>query len=508
MKKLSLKFKLFTAILAAIGLLTAILVWSSYSGISDLSGHVGEYSKQSITDSALLQLKTESAAYSEDISGYIERAFRVPATLSTILSNAAATTGRKLSREQVNLIIRDALAGTPELSSAYVHFEANAFDGRDADFVDSLSPSNTDVGSLEIYWLREDNNQLRQQRVDDPNEKYLDELDEFGNRESEWYLCPRDKKKPCLMEPYGYELNGKVLPMTSLVYPLLVQDRFIGITGVDLNLPVFQQLVEQLSKSLYEGQAKVTLLSQQGLVVASSHYSGHLMRPFAEALDNGKALQDLHNNQGVLIEQGTAYIATPVPIADIGRQWSMVVELPMAVALAELTQFQQTLEDKQNSVLSRQLLMAAIFLFAVAFVVTVLVRSIVRPINELDAQVAQLASGDGDLSRRLNLDTHAELIALGNNFNLFMEKLRSMIIALKQSSDSVRSEANNNLNISLQTAQATDSQHNEIHHVVTATQEMSATAQEVSRIASSVSSRTDDIQQTVNDAQTRLSDAV
>lgn len=89
-----------------------------------------------------------------------------------------------------------------------------------------------------------------------------------------------------------------------------------------------------------------------------------------------------------------------------------------------------------------------------------------------------------------------------------MEKLRSMILVLKDSSASVRSEANNNLDISLHTAQATDSQHNEIHHLVTATQEMSATAQEVSQIASSVSSSTDAIHQKVTTAQTRLSDAV
>lgn len=442
------------------------------------------------------------------MSGYIERAFRIPASMASSLASNAGGAEDSLSRAQVSQLVRDSLAATPELSSTYVHFEPDGYDGRDAEFRFSGPLYNTVIGGLEVYWLRNPDGSLELQEVEDTDEKYLTDLDEFGNREAEWYLCSRDSLKPCLMEPYGYDLNGTLVPMTSLVYPLLHNERFIGVAGVDINLPVFQHMTDQLSQSLYEGQAKVTLLSSKGLVVASSHYNQKLMRPFRESIHNGQALERLHQQSGLLIENDTAFVATPVSIADSKSTWSLVVELPLQVALANLQSFQTSLDEQHNSVLARQLLISAVAGVLALLLMAWLIRSIVEPINQLNAEVEQLASGDGDLSLRLKLDTHAELIRLGNGFNQFIDKLHTMVSALKSSSQNVRDESANNLGISQQTASETERQHLEIDHVVTATQEMSATAQEVAGIASSVSSRTNNIHQQVTTSQSTLTGAV
>ncbi|NLD14341.1 MAG: methyl-accepting chemotaxis protein [Gammaproteobacteria bacterium] len=508
MKSLSLKTKLLAATFAAITLLCLSLVISSYSGISGLTRHVADYSRHNITESALLQLRTEAGVSAEDMSGYIERAFRLPASMASNLAASIASPDTALSRAQVSQLIKGSLVSTPELSASYVFFEPNAYDGQDSAHLFTSQLYNTVRGSLEVYWIRHADGSLELQEVDDPDEKYSDTLDEFGNRESEWYLCPRDTLKPCLVEPYGYELNGETVPMTSMVYPLIHQNRFLGMTGADINLPVFQTIVEQLSQSLYQGQAKVTLLSSKGLVVASSHYTQKLMRPFSESISNGEALQQLHKTGGQLIEQDTAFVAVPVIIADANTSWSLVVELPLQVALAGLHQFQATLDQQHSSVLTRQLVISLVLAIAVLALMALLIRSIIRPLNILNAEVEQLASGDGDLSQRLNLDTHAELIRLGNGFNHFLDSLHAMISQLKAGSGGVREESAANLDISRQTASEIDRQHNEIDHVVTATQEMSATAQEVAGIASSVSTRTQDIHQQVTESQSTLTGAV
>lgn len=508
MKSLSLKTKLLAATFAAITLLCLSLVISSYSGISGLTRHVADYSRHNITESALLQLRTEAGVSAEDMSGYIERAFRLPASMASNLAASIASPDTALSRAQVSQLIKGSLVSTPELSASYVFFEPNAYDGQDSAHLFTSQLYNTVRGSLEVYWIRHADGSLELQEVDDPDEKYSDTLDEFGNRESEWYLCPRDTLKPCLIEPYGYELNGETVPMTSMVYPLIHQNRFLGMTGADINLPVFQTIVEQLSQSLYQGQAKVTLLSSKGLVVASSHYTQKLMRPFSESISNGEALQQLHKTGGQLIEQDTAFVAVPVIIADANTSWSLVVELPLQVALAGLHQFQATLDQQHSSVLTRQLVISLVLAIAVLALMALLIRSIIRPLNILNAEVEQLASGDGDLSQRLNLDTHAELIRLGNGFNHFLDSLHAMISQLKAGSSGVREESAANLDISRQTASEIDRQHNEIDHVVTATQEMSATAQEVAGIASSVSARTQDIHQQVTESQSTLTGAV
>ena len=91
------------------------------------------------------------------------------------------------------------------------------------------------------------------------------------------------------MEPYLYEIEpGQSELMTSLTVPIISNNQFIGIVCADINLPKFQSLTESISNGLYNGQAKVTILSNIGLVVGSSHYK-KIARPLSESLTNGNA---------------------------------------------------------------------------------------------------------------------------------------------------------------------------------------------------------------------------
>jgi methyl-accepting chemotaxis protein len=54
-------------------------------------------------------------------------------------------------------------------------------------------------------------------------------------------------------------------------------------------------------------------------------------------------------------------------------------------------------------------------------------RSIVRPLREVDAALADIASGDGDLSRRLDASRSDELGSVARNFNAFAEKISTSI---------------------------------------------------------------------------------
>ena len=122
------------------------------------------------------------------------------------------------------------------------------------------------------------------------------------------------------MEPYLYEITpGNEMLMTSLTVPVVVNRQFKGLVGVDVNLPVFQSMVEELSESLYSGAAKVTLLSDMGLVVGSSHYD-KLARPVSESMSASRAetLKTLHADKGIkelgAISSSLCLLILPLPI--------------------------------------------------------------------------------------------------------------------------------------------------------------------------------------------------
>ena len=509
MKSLALKTKLFAITLSAILLLAVALTWRSYQGITSLSEQLQVHSEKNLTNAVIAQLQAKTQAYGEQISNYINAAYRIPTTMAATIKTAIENGDS--SRVQISEMMGAALKVNKDISSIYAQFEANGFDGRDSEFVDSgLIYSAESTGSLEIYWIRNQSGQVEQQKVDDPNEKYFDSLNEFGIRQSEWYLCGRDKKVSCLMEPYLYEISpGYEELMTSLTAPIIVNGTFRGIAGVDVNLPIFQKLVEELSQSLYSGKARVTVLSEMGLVVASSHYKDKLMRPLKEFLpETGDALSQLHKGEGLLTGKDNLYVARGLKIPASNSEWSLLIELPLNVALADLETLQALVAEEKTKVLGSQLLLALVLAGAALAAITVLIQSITKPLSVLNKQVEQLSSADGDLSQRLQLDTHAELISLSGGFNRFLSKLRDLVLALKGVSLEVRNESAENLKISQKTRKATDQQQSEMDNVVTATQEMSATALEVSRIASDVAVRANDIHTTVTASQKNLSIAV
>ena len=59
------------------------------------------------------------------------------------------------------------------------------------------------------------------------------------------------------------------------------------------------------------------------------------------------------------------------------------------------------------------------------------------PINNVKDMLADIAEGDGDLTKRLHVATHDEVGELADNFNRFVEKIHKMIQSISQSSDSM-----------------------------------------------------------------------
>ncbi|WP_221801171.1 methyl-accepting chemotaxis protein [Oceanobacter mangrovi] len=511
MQSLPLRFKLFSFTVLMVIVMSALFTWSTYQGINKLSTEVSQQSESFIHEAAVNRLQISAQAYGEQMTGYINAAYRVPLTLARMIrENIISHSEYPISREMLSELDGNMLAANPDVSSIYSQFEPNGFDALDNLYVgeDSIHTFGK-TGSLEIYWVRNADGSIEQIKVDDPQEKYAAAYNEFGQREAEWYLCGRDTLKPCIMEPYSYEISpGNSEMMTSLTVPVVIDNTFRGIVGVDINLPTFQKLTDKLSADLYDGNARVTLITRLGLIVASSHYKAKIGRPLTEAMPElGDQLIKLNDGNGVLETDGRMFVSRTLPIKAADNQWSLLIELPQEIALADLYRQQQLIDSTRKDVIGEQLMIAIVLIIIALGLMMLLVRSISQPLSRLNGQVEQLSGSHGDLTQTINLDTHAELIELSGGFNRFLEKLRDMINTLKGVSSNVREMSTENRHISQQTRANTDQQQEEMHNVVTATQEMSATAHEVSRIAADAAGRARDIHTTINDSQRILSSA-
>jgi methyl-accepting chemotaxis protein len=106
-------------------------------------------------------------------------------------------------------------------------------------------------------------------------------------------------------------------------------------------------------------------------------------------------------------------------------------------------------------------------------------RNIVAPINEVVFALRDIAEGDGDLTRRLSLNTNDELGELVSWFNTFVERIQNVVVQFRDTAHELSVAATNLNSQSSVTNQSIIGQQNEIELVLSAMQEMSINVQEV-----------------------------
>jgi methyl-accepting chemotaxis protein len=511
MKTLSLRFKLLAASIALLVLMALVLSLNVNITLGSAGHYISERTHDDMEQAVFDRLASQAKGVSSEVGDYINAAYRIPLGVATSLADNAQKTEGRLSRAQVSDLLQALLKSNKDVSSTYAQFEPNGYDGRDAEFQTSDKNFNAlNTGSLEVYWVRDRKNNITQFRIENSADKYNSKLNEFGIRESEWFLCGRDTKQPCTMEPYLYEIEpGYSELMTSLTVPVVVNGEFRAITGTDVNLPIFQTLTENISKKLYDGAAKVTIVSQMGLIVASSHYQANVGRPLKEALPKqAEGYLALNSHDKRLDQDDLLVVSEPINITASHTQWGIIIELPKAIALKNADALADQLRSTITRITNQQVMIAILITLIAAGLLTLIIRSIVHPLDELTTRVNQLASQDGDLTQKIELDTHAELINLSHGFNLFNEKLRDMINALKSVSQSVRTSSSDSNGIIQKSHNKTTQQQTEISSVVAATNEMSATASEVANLANDSAQSAMDAQAKIDQTQKALASAV
>lgn len=491
MSNLSLKTKLLLSFLLLLGVSQVVVVITGTNSFQHTETEVLGSIRQGVEVQVNDKLTFVASATAQQISNYLDRSFDVPVTLASTLS--ASSRGNdipSLSRAEVQLLLQQTLKSRRQISALYSEFEPNGYDGLDTEGLSShqqqgaLHSSNVD-GTLGVYWYRE-GSQLVQQ-VGDPASRYLTNITDSGQRESEWYLCSLESAANCILEPYLYEIEpGNNVLMTSLTSPVSSAGKAAGIVGVDINLPVLQQLLEQISASLYKGQGDIHLLSAAGHLVASTRYQQHLAKSLSVA---DKALANTINRAGSNSDTKFEYndqlfSLAKVNLEGVGSHWQLIVSVPTAVAMENVNQLQTNLKQGTTQAIQQMLLVSLGLLLVGSGLIYLLVKSIAAPVLTLRDRFQDLASSEGDLTQQLAASSHQELTQTSNGFNQFMLKLRHMITSLKQQSTQLHQQFELLQQASDQSAQSVKTLSQETTSVATAMEEMATSSTEVASQAS------------------------
>ena len=171
-----------------------------------------------------------------------------------------------ISREQLISLIKENVEQNPKILGTYIGWEKNALDHNDAAYVGSavtgIDPAN---GRFLPWWFRNTDGSLGVDKLADvDDQKTLS----TGVRASEYYLCSKETKKPCVIDPAPYKVGDKVVMLASFIEPIMLNGAFQGIVGADLSVNFIQDMLLAANQKLYSGAGQMALIGGNGRIVA------------------------------------------------------------------------------------------------------------------------------------------------------------------------------------------------------------------------------------------------
>ena len=307
-----------------------------------------------------------------------------------------------LTRDQANAMLRKVLENNTNFLGISTGWEPNAFDNSDSDFANMEAHDAT--GRFIPYWVRDEKGEISHVALVDYDKEGL----------GEYYICPQRTKGECILDPYEYNIGGKPVLLTSTMVPILNQNNFYGVVGVDTTLTYLQTMAEKLD--LYDGQAELILLSSNGTVVAAGKHPDLIGGSMADA-GNFFTPADIElvksGTEDVREEGNTLQVITPFQIGNAPNKWSVMFLVPVGVLTREATQ----------SVIFASLIGIGFMVLGLLVMWFIIGRSISKPVKILAASANLISRGDINVTGidkkdiATILSTKDEIGAIGRAFS-------------------------------------------------------------------------------------------
>ena len=279
---------------------------------------------------ALLYAEELASRNAAQVESELNATMTAARTLAQALGGLKAT--GQADRIEADALIRNVLEGSPQFLGVWVAWEPNAFDGRDAEYVDK--PGHDATGRYIPYWNRGSGSPMVEPLVD---------YDKPGP--GDYFQLPKRTGKETLIEPYKYTVAGKEVMITTTSVPIVVNGQFVGVAGIDLPLSSLQEKVQAIR--IYD-TGYASLLSNGALYVGDrdpAHVGQALTKPaelaaLRTALSENRPQRVRYLHEGLNTEVTGVYV--PIRVGRDHSSWAFAATVPQDRILAEVRQLNVT----------------------------------------------------------------------------------------------------------------------------------------------------------------------
>ena len=281
----------------------------------------------------------------------------------------------------------------------------------------------------------------------------------------------------------------------------------------------YMQIALGSVKGLYDWAAQGDMASREQAIAilskikygADGYFFGHdsnVVRLFRgdSPVDVGKSLADRRDPNGVYINRELVNVAknnsyfvnysSPLP----GNESVMVPKLAYSYYLpkwdmalgtalnldgveAGIREVEEDIDERIGTIITSIMVVAAILLLVFGVIGVWVGNAFLRPLQQIKANLDDIAAGEGDLTRRLPVTSQDELGELAGSFNRFVEKIHDLVRQIVDMTGQLTSLVGQVADQAQRSEQAMAQQRHETDQVATAINEMSAAAHEVAKSA-------------------------
>ncbi len=231
-----------------------------------------------------------------------------------------------------------------------------------------------------------------------------------------WFKVPKENRIPVVIDPYRDESSNAMV--TTVASPVYQNNEFKGVIGIDIKLEQVNTLVNKvkLSKKGFS-----FLLDKDGVYITNPDSKKMLNANFYKDYPVLAKYKNKNNIAEVQLDAGDGYYFAVRTIENTNG-WTLV-------SVGYRKELFRELLININVIIAMSVI-SILFSLAIA---SIFAHRIVKPITKVDSAVNEIASGNADLTQRINVDSNDEIGSLEKGFNKFIEKLQNIISQIQGS---------------------------------------------------------------------------
>ncbi|WP_139684729.1 methyl-accepting chemotaxis protein [Vibrio tasmaniensis] len=476
MRSLSVQWKI--TLLAGCCLIITSLSLIGFSIYNATSNQqvIKSQSSESVINKTQQLLASVSQLNAQETQRYVDEAVyraEMLASSAQFLKNNADEnfTPSEELRTALDEMVRRSVLNFDSIQGAYLVFKPDLLDAEDANYVDADYVGSNEVGRFAPYWKVSDNGENVLPNV-------ISESTLSDNSNSERFFCPLSSGQTCISTPRVVNSGGTALLTSSISVPIIVDDIAIGFLGIDLRLDGLTNVVTQSDQSLFDGVGAVYVVSLDGSVIASDDSSIAVGSSFQSNNTSSDLMTDFIFGGEVTTQwsEDGEWLLAFAPVVAANQTWGVLFEIPRESVVADANQLDAIISTKLSEGIKTEVITGITFILFGLAIIAFASLSIVKPIRQVVERLNDIASGEGDLTQRLDVKSQDEIGQLSQGFNLFLDKLQQTIKEVIQTTEQVASTTSQAKASASSTRESSESQFKEVDLVATAAEEMTQTS--------------------------------